>query len=87
MEILDKTEKDKKKEELIKMIDSISPKIAKKIALNQLDVALVLGVSSATLDNMRRDGIGPRYVKFGKRVLYPKVEIVDYLVDNLIQTN
>ena len=87
MKILEKSEKDRKKEELLKMIDNISPKIAKKVALNQLDVALVLGVSSATLDNMRRDGIGPRYVKFGKRVLYPKSEIVDYLIENLIETN
>jgi len=87
MKILDKTEKERKREELLKMIDSISPKIEKKIALNQLDVALILGISSATLDNMRRDNIGPRYVKVGKRVLYPKSEIVDYLVDNLIQTN
>ena len=34
-----------------------------------------LHVSRATLANWRVQGIGPRFIKFGRKVLYPVVEI------------
>ena len=33
---------------------------------------------TGTLANWRVQGIGPRFVKFGKKVLYPRAEVVAY---------
>jgi len=60
-----------------------NPVFKKLICLNQTQTAQALGVSSTTLINLRRDGLGPSYLKIerGKRgrVLYPKTEIAEWL--------
>ena len=37
-----------------------------------------LHLAVGTLANWRVQGIGPRFVKFGKKVLYPRAEVVAY---------
>lgn len=60
-----------------------NPMFKKLITLNQKQTAEIIGVSSTTLINLRRDGLGPSYIKIerGKRgrVLYPKTEIAEWL--------
>lgn len=47
----------------------------KNINLTTTEVAERLRLSQATLANWRVKGEGPRFVKFGRRVLYPLAEI------------
>lgn len=68
-----------------KILEEINsnPVFKQLIILNQKQAAAILGVSSTTLINLRRDGLGPSYIKIerGKRgrVLYPKIEIAEWL--------
>jgi predicted site-specific integrase-resolvase len=55
------------------------------MALNQTDTAKIIGVSPSTLENWRKDGIGPEWKKVGKRVLYPKIRVAEFL-SNTIKT-
>jgi phage terminase Nu1 subunit (DNA packaging protein) len=59
----------------------------KKIALNTLQTSELLGVSSGTLENWRRQGIGPGYLKMsgGKKakVMYPKTAIAEWLTNTI----
>lgn len=61
----------------------IKPEIKGLLCLNQKQTAEIIGVSSSTLDNWRREGIGPSYKKIdnGKRgrVLYVKTELLEWL--------
>lgn len=43
--------------------------------LDRDTAAAYLGLKRKTLDNWRTQGRGPRYVKFGARVLYPVAEL------------
>lgn len=67
----------------IEEINKISLKHKKLIAFNQSQTAEILGVSSSTLENWRKEGIGIEYIKAssGKRgrILYPKIKIAEYL--------
>lgn len=45
-----------------------------------------LRLSSSTLARMRRDKIGPVYVKLGNRVLYRKSELDAYINSNIAVT-
>lgn len=60
-----------------------NPMFKHLICLNQTQTAQAIGVSSTTLINLRRDGLGPSYVKINRgkrgRVLYPKTEIAEWL--------
>lgn len=68
-----------------KILEEINsnPMFKHLICLNQTQTAQVIGVSSTTLINLRRDGLGPSYVKINRgkrgRVLYPKTEIAEWL--------
>jgi predicted site-specific integrase-resolvase len=42
-----------------------------------------LRVSKGTLANWRTSGYGPRFVKFGRRVLYPETELAAFEQKNL----
>ena len=72
-------------ENAAKILEQINsnPTFSKLITLNQTQVAEIIGVSSTTLINLRRDGLGPSYIKIerGKRgrILYPKIEIAEWL--------
>lgn len=62
----------------------------KKAALTRVEAAKVIGVSVATLDRMRSEGIGPEYIKNDARkqsaVRYPLQGLVKYLTENNIKT-
>ena len=64
-------------------INKISLKHKKLLAFNQSQTAEIIGVSSSTLENWRKEGIGIEYIKAsnGKRgrILYPKIKIAEYL--------
>lgn len=61
----------------------IKPEIKGLLCLNQKQTAEIMGVSSSTLENWRKEGLGPSYKKIdnGKRgrVLYPKTALVEWL--------
>jgi len=73
----------------IEEIDTTNPHLKKLVCLNQKQTSDILGVSSGSLENWRREGLGPRYIKIesGKRgrILYPKSGIVEWL-NNMIKT-
>ena len=46
--------------------------------LNQIDLARRWSLSHRTLERWRWQGIGPRYLKIGGRVVYRLVDIEDY---------
>lgn len=48
-------------------------------------VADVSGVPESTLAYWRTLGIGPRFTKIGRRVMYPREEIVSYFKQHLYQ--
>jgi len=70
-------------------LNNARPELKGCICLNQKQTAEIIGVSSSTLDNWRKVGLGPQYKKIdnGKkgRVLYTKSSIVEWL-SNTIQT-
>lgn len=67
--------------------DSIRPEYKGLLCLNQKQTAEVIGVSSSTLDNWRKIGLGPSFKKIesGKkgRVLYPKIAIIEWLANTI----
>lgn len=67
----------------VEEINLINPNYKKLVCLNQKQTAEILGISSGSLENWRREGVGPNYKKIenGKRgrILYPKSAIVDWL--------
>lgn len=69
--------------QIVEEINKISLTHKKSIAFNQSQTAELLGVSSSTLENWRREGIGIEYIKAGNgkrgRILYPKHKIAEYL--------
>ena len=69
--------------------NSIIPKEQKNcIVLNQKQTALLLGVSSSTLENWRKNALGLSYIKInnGKkgRVMYSKENILNFINSNSI---
>lgn len=42
------------------------------------ETAIRLHLSPGTLSNWRVQGRGPRFVKFGAKVLYPEKEVLEY---------
>lgn len=57
--------------------------------LSENFTAKIIGISSSSLANYRKDGLGPKYLKADRgkraRVLYPKESIVEW-INNTIQT-
>lgn len=70
-------------------LNQIRPEYKGLIVLNQRQTAEIIGVSSSTLDNWRKVGLGPEYKKIenGKnaRVLYPKTALVKW-INNTVKT-
>jgi predicted DNA-binding transcriptional regulator AlpA len=48
------------------------------VALNENQAAELLGFSVRTLQSWRMNGGGPRYVKVGRSVRYPRRELVAF---------
>lgn len=67
----------------------VKPEYKGLLCLNQKQTAEIIGVSSSTLENWRKEGVGPEYKKVsnGKkgRVLYVKTCLVEWL-NNTIKT-
>lgn len=53
------------------------------IHMNQRQLANRWGVSKATLERWRSEGIGPQYLKLGGRVMYREVDVEAYEQDCL----
>lgn len=72
----------------IEKVHEINPKFKNQLCLNQNDTSKIFGVSAGTLDNWRKEGVGPEYLqhKKGSRVMYPKQSIIDYINQNIIIT-
>jgi len=55
----------------------------KLLCLNQSQVAKMLGVSSSTLENWRKEGLGPEFKKVNHmkkgRILYPKLNLARWI--------
>ena len=48
------------------------------VHLNQKQLAVRWSISEASLERWRSEGIGPRYLKIGGRVLYRQIDIDAY---------
>ncbi len=72
---------------IIKEINDMDPRFKKLIALNAKQASEIIGVSASTMENWRKEGIGPEWKKVnnGKRgrVLYPKVSIAEWIADTI----
>ena len=49
------------------------------------DIADRGGIKESTLAHWRSDGIGPKFVKVGRTVMYPKEPMIEYFRDHLYQ--
>ena len=60
----------------------------KKMNLNEKEAAQIVGVSSSTMANWRKNGIGPTHKKIQNgekaRVLYPRIELAKFQINDLI---
>jgi len=54
--------------------------------MNGPTAAKYLGLSKSTLDKMRVDGRGPRYLKIGGRVFYRLTDLDAYIEAAVIET-
>ncbi|UYC12859.1 helix-turn-helix domain-containing protein [Xanthomonas sp. CFBP 8445] len=50
------------------------------------DAARHLGISVSTLEKMRVEGRGPRYVKIGGRVFYRRADLDAYIEGSVVET-
>ena len=55
--------------------------------LNEHQVSEITGLSVKTLQKYRHDMCGPCYVKLGRRVVYPELDLVSWLHKNRVQTS
>jgi DNA-binding transcriptional MerR regulator len=53
-------------------------------AMESSDAAPIVGVTARTLKAWRRDGIGPRYIKFGNRVRYRVSDLERWLAEHTV---
>ena len=52
-----------------------------------LDVAALLGTTTAALAQQRYEKRGPAFLKFGASVRYREVDLLDYLARSLVPTD
>jgi len=61
----------------------IKAKFGDKLTLNSYQLAQILGVAPATVENWRKQGVGVEYLEIGvgkkKRILYPLENVIDFL--------
>lgn len=57
--------------------------IRRKEYLTEKEAALLFSLSAATLKTQRSRGIGPKYIKIGKKILYNSLKLREYL-DNSV---
>lgn len=54
----------------------------KTLTLNSKDVSKILRVQLRTLDNWRKDNVGPICKRVGKSYIYTKRDIAEFLAQN-----
>lgn len=54
--------------------------------LRGTSAAEYLGISASTLEKMRHEGRGPRYLKLGGRVFYQVKDLDSYIQRSLVET-
>lgn len=54
-------------------------RIRRKEYLTEKEAALLFSLSAATLKTQRSHGKGPRYAKVGKKILYNRLKLEEYL--------
>jgi predicted DNA-binding transcriptional regulator AlpA len=54
--------------------------------LNQREVASTLRLSERTLERFRVTGLGPKFIKLGRRVLYRQSDLEEYIASRLCQS-
>lgn len=59
--------------------------ISKKEFLNEYEVESLFSIPVATLRTDRCRNRGPRYIKYGQKVLYPKKEVADHYLTSLVK--
>ena len=81
-------DKNKEKEQFIKLL----VEIYSTLNLSRKQASEALNVSTATLDRMKEDGVGPKYTKVDTgslskngKVFYTVTAIADYLTSNQIR--
>lgn len=50
------------------------------------EAAKYLGISTSTLDKMRIEGRGPRYLKLGGRCFYRRSDLDAYIESSIVET-
>jgi len=58
--------------------------ISKKDYLNETEVSVLTGIKVSTLQNHRHKRRGFPYLKYGKKVIYRRLDVVTYLDGCLI---
>jgi predicted DNA-binding transcriptional regulator AlpA len=58
---------------------------ASETLISDAGVASLLGISVRTLARMKASGRGPAHRKIGKRVWYPKADVVSYIAACTVQ--
>jgi predicted DNA-binding transcriptional regulator AlpA len=56
------------------------------LLLTQREAALALRLSERTLERLRVQGVGPRYVKLKKRVLYQQSELDRWIAARVVRS-
>ncbi len=54
----------------------------KNLTLNSKDVSKILSVKPRTLDNWRKENLGPNCKKIGKAYIYTKRDVAEFLAQN-----
>jgi predicted DNA-binding transcriptional regulator AlpA len=54
--------------------------------LNQREVAFALRLSERTVERFRVTGLGPKFIKLGRRVLYRQSDLDEYIASRLCQS-
>ena len=55
--------------------------------LNEHQVSEIPGLSVKTLQKYRHDMCGPCYVKLGRRVVYPELDLASWLTSKRVDTH
>jgi predicted DNA-binding transcriptional regulator AlpA len=51
--------------------------------LSEEDLLLLTSVTPLTIESWRRRGEGPAYVRIGRRVLYPRAAVAEWLAERV----
>jgi hypothetical protein len=75
-------------ERLLMLVDMIKEKYGNRL-LNRDEAAAALGKSTASLDKLRAQGLGPSYIKAGAcnaQVKYSILDVAEYILSMRIMT-